>query len=170
MFDKLLCLYKLPLPENPKGYTGAVDFQTKNFNNFLDYYKIDDDGKLWFLKKEPKRSKWVFCENITDTIIIRNSYKHDYDEKYDYNIEYEIVIIKGILDSAKIIYFDAILNSDRKKFIDELNKRDEFENTILYRYFLIYYNIIIKHLFKLIFKLLDVIYKLAWKIENKLRI
>lgn len=170
MFDKLICLYELPLPVDSKGYTGAVDFQTKNFNNLLDYYKIDRDGKLWFSKKELKGNKWVLCENITDTITIRNSYKYDYNEKYDYSIVYEIVIIKGILDSAKIIDFTVSLNEDRKKLIDELNQREIFENTFLYKYFFYFYNRSLNYIFKLIFKLLDITYNIMWKIENRLRI
>lgn len=169
MFDRLLCLYDLPLPEDPKGYTGAVEFQTKNFDNFLDYYKIDQDGKFWFLKKENKGSKWI-PHQITDTITIRNSHIYDYNEKYDYSIVYEIVIIKGVLDSAKIIDFTVNLNEDRKKLIDELNERDNFEQTFLYKYCFSYYNRTLNYLFKLVFKLLDLMYKLAWRIENKLRI
>ena len=47
MFDTVVCKYKLPMPEDPKGYSGSDDFQTKDFECLLDNYEIREDGTIW---------------------------------------------------------------------------------------------------------------------------
>lgn len=49
MFDEINCKYPLPMPADPQGYTGSVDFQTKSLNNALDKFEIREDDTLWIL-------------------------------------------------------------------------------------------------------------------------
>lgn len=188
MFDRLTCLYKLPLPEDPKGFTGETEFQTKSFNNFLDHYKIDEEGMLWFSTRKSdfnvvknidgdnlfiEKQDWIFCDNITNTIEIHNSI-HSENKDHDYWISYELVVIKGKVDSVKIISFESTPNAERKDRVSELiksfEKRDQFENTFLYKIFFRYYNNFITSLFTSIRNLIDFSSKMLWKLENKLKI
>lgn len=188
MFDRLTCLYKLPLPENPKGFTGVTEFQTKSFNNFLEHYKIDEEGMLWLSTRKSdfnvlkniesndlfiEKYDWILCDHVTNTIEIHNSI-HNEDKEYDYWISYELVIIKGKVDAVKILSFEASLNTERKDRVNELikafEKRDRFENTFLYKKIYSHYNKIIISLFRSFRELLNFISKISWKIEDKLRI
>lgn len=188
MFDRLTCLYKLPMPEDPKGFSGTTEYQTKSFNNFLDHYKIDDEGILWISTHKSdfniiknindsdffvEKNDWVACNNITNTIEIHDSI-HSEDKEYDYWISYELVIVKGKVDSAKIISFEATPNAERKDRVNELiksfEKRDRFEQTFLYRNLFKYYNNFITSLFTSIRHLIDFSSKILWKLENKFRI
>lgn len=188
MFDRLTCLYKLPLPEDPKGFTGVTEFQTKSLNNFLDHYKIDQEGMLWLSTRKSdfnvvknidgdnffiEKHDWIFCDNITNTIEIHNSI-HNENKDYDYWINYELVVIKGKVDGVKIISFEATSNAERKVRVNNLiksfEKRDQFENTFLYKNLFKYYNNFITSLFTSIRHLVDYLSKMLWKLENKLRI
>lgn len=188
MFDRLTCLYKLPLPEDPKGFTGVTEFQTKSLNNFLDHYKIDEEGMLWLSNRKSdfnvlknidsedffvEKYDWVFCDHVTNTIEVHNSI-HSEDKEYDYWISYQLVIIKGKVDSVKILTFEATLNAERKDRVNELiksfEKRDQFENTFIYKNIFIYYNNFITSLFTSIRNLIDFLSKILWKLENKLKI
>ncbi len=40
MYDSIECKCFLPMPDEPKGYTGSHGFQTKDFDCSLDIYII----------------------------------------------------------------------------------------------------------------------------------
>ncbi len=46
MYDSIECKCWLPMPDEPKGYTGSHGFQTKDFDCALDIYIIDENGKM----------------------------------------------------------------------------------------------------------------------------
>jgi hypothetical protein len=55
MFDSIRCDYPLPLPlevvdKLPDIY--EKEFQTKDFENLLDYYILTEEGELLFHKKK----------------------------------------------------------------------------------------------------------------------
>ena len=56
MYDSIDCHYSLPMPEDPKGYTGSYGFQTKDFDCGLDLYVIDKDGRLSIERRE---TEWI---------------------------------------------------------------------------------------------------------------
>ena len=56
MYDSINCEYPLPMPEDPKGYTGAFGFQTKDFDCALDIYIINKEGQLLVERRE---TEWV---------------------------------------------------------------------------------------------------------------
>ena len=56
MYDSIDCQYPLPMPDDPKGYTGSFGFQTQDFECALDIYIIDKDGQLFL---EQRETEWV---------------------------------------------------------------------------------------------------------------
>ena len=55
MFDSVQCNYPLPLPLDvvdlyPDLY--EKEFQTKDLENLLDHYILNEDGELLWIKKE----------------------------------------------------------------------------------------------------------------------
>ena len=47
MYDTVICKYPLPMPDDPKGYAGSDDFQTKDLDLALATYIIDENGQLF---------------------------------------------------------------------------------------------------------------------------
>jgi len=184
MFDEINCKYPLPMPENPQGYTGSVDFQTKSLDNALDKFEIREDGTMWILNvtHEPtddvmwpfkiKDTQWV-QHNITQTIEI-----HDYissDEKgLDYSIEYKIIIIDGKVQKVDLTQFEARDNSHRleqqRVHTELMKQRWAFESTLVYRILFRPYNEIIRFIFKHLCRANRYWYNNLWKLERKLTI
>jgi hypothetical protein len=192
MFDSVIIKYKLPLPNEPYGYTGTNHFQTKDFENALDCYELREDGTLWLRECEREyiggnpngktfREKFGTCKetkvwwtqvHITKTIKVY-SYEQT-DGSYDYSIDYKITIIDGIIKSAELEKFEAIPNEIRKlnnkMWLERVKARKQFENTI--RYKLIYgpYNKILKYIFLKMHKINNFFSVNIWKIEDKFKI
>ena len=161
MFDSISCKYKLPQPENPHGFTGTTDFQTKDFENALDLYLIKEDGALYRVCAEyseidpnfkpksifdyPPREKireWEERQNITQTISMYDYINWD-DGDFDFWIEYDVVFVDGVVKSATIAKFEASDNKQRKennrKFEKEMREYQEFRKTFFYRFFYRFY-------------------------------
>ena len=193
MYDTIICKYPLPMPDDPKGYTGSHDFQTKDLDLALSSYDIDENGQLFIHRHEGEwiegnknseslfgrmghfktTKRWLEELNITTTIVFYD-YQHSQNTDYDYFIEYETVFVNGKMTSAKLIKFEANNNAERKKkdieFEEKLKRHHEFIKTWKYKYFVKPYNKIISYSFR---KLSKVSYNLSYfisKIERKIRI
>lgn len=200
MYNSVDCQCPLPMPEDPKGYTGSHSFQTKDFECALDVYIIDKDGQLFL---EQREMEWVlgnpsgknfleksgyaktvktWLEPLTNTCTIQfydfiDSNKTD----YDYFITYEAVFINGKMSSVKIINFEANENAKRKirdaEFAKKNKENYQFRQTWQYKYFVKPYNKTIRYIFSRLIKFLSNISKFLSnisyalrKIENKIEI
>lgn len=190
MYDTITCKYHLPMPEDPKGYTGSYDFQTKDLELALGLYEIDENGQLsihrsegiWVEGDQNSKSvigrlahfkptkKWVEALNTTTTIIFYD-YQHSENTDYDYFIEYEAVFVNGKITSIKLIKFEATDNAERKKkdieFKKELDEWFRFKKTRKYKYFVNPYNKLIKFIFRYFNKILGFFSRNIWTIERK---
>ena len=191
MFDSIVISgYVLPQPENPQGYLCSKDFQTKDFNCYMDYYEIREDGSLWIRKSD---TEWVEGDAKSKSVMDRIGYLktikswwekypitqtinfYDYQEsdvsEFDYSIEYEAVIVEGFVKEVKIFKFEAIENDDRKKrdieFDRKWKERREFQATTKYK--LIYgpYNKVITTIFRYMSKIAGYIQNHIYKWESK---
>lgn len=191
MFDDIVCKYPLPLPENTKGYT-PHGFQTKDFDCALDLYEIREDGTLWLKQRESEfvkgnpdakslfdrighikevRSWW---EHVKLTQTIRMYDYHHTDGPYDYNVEFEVVFIDGIIDKIKLVKFDVMNNMKRQELSkyhsEQLKLRSEFESSIFYRFIGNPYNKVIMFMSNSIYKFGSFLTSICWKLEKKLTI
>ena len=190
MFDTIICKYPLPMPSDPKGYSGSEDFQTKHLDCGLDTYEIAANGQLSVHKREgkyiegDKEAKGLFdkigryeitktwVEPVYDTLTME---MYDYEQsdksEYDYFIQYEVVFIDGIVDEIKLIVFEATDNAERKKKDKEFDKKlkewYEFTKTRKYKYFVNPYNKSIKFIFRKISKILSFLSSKVWTLESK---
>lgn len=193
MFDDIVCKYKLPLPEDPKGFTGSTNFQTKDLDCALKRYEIHEDGSLHVQQQEgeyvppDKKAKglvgrigyykvtktWLEPLKITNTIRI-NDYQTPNDTDYDYWVSYDIVFIDGQIKDVKLVEFEATPNEKRKKSDEEHNLEMDrwykLSQTKRYRYLYRPYNIVIRKIFNGITKCLTKLKLLANSLERKLRI
>ena len=191
MYDNIVCKYPLPLPEDTKGYI-LESFQTKDLDCALDSYEIRDDGTLWLRECEREHidgdpngktfsEKFGIIKEIkhwwthvkTTRTISMYDYHHS-DGAYDYFINFEVVFIDGVIDKIKLIEFDAMDNTERKKLhvrhIEELKKQKEFESTMFYKLIIKPYNKIIRFICRLIYKFGSFLIAKVWKLERKLTI
>jgi len=189
MFDTIICKYKLPMPDDPKGYSGRESFQTKDLECGLSTYEIDSAGQLFICKSEghfvegDKASKSFFdrighfkitkewLEPIFNTTEI---HMYDYvnsNTEYDYSIEYKITFIKGIVDRVEIFDFDAEPNEKRKlrdiAFKKENEEWIEFTKTCKYKYFVKPYNKSIRFIFRKTSNILSFLVEKTWILERK---
>ena len=193
MYDTIICEYPLPMPDDPKGYTGSDDFQTKDFDQSLATYTIDKNGQLFIHRFEGewepgnkdsdsfigklgyfKTTKtWQEQLNTTTTIVFYD-YIHSENTDYDYLIEYEAVFVVGKMTSVKLTEFTATHNAERKKKDEEyeirLQEHRKFAKTRRYKYFVRPYNQTISFIFRQLGK---ISYKLPYllnRIERKIKI
>ena len=193
MYDTIICEYPLPMPDDPKGYTGSDDFQTKDFDQSLTTYTIDKNGQLFIHRFEGewepgnkdsdsfigklgyfKTTKtWQEQLNTTTTIVFYD-YIHSENTDYDYLIEYEAVFVVGKITSVKLTEFTATHNAERKKKDEEydirLQEHRKFVKTYRYKYFVRPYNQTISFIFRQLGK---ISYKLPYllnRIERKIKI
>ena len=157
MYDTIICKYPLPMPDDPKGYVGSHDFQTKDLDLALSLFDIDENGQLFIHQHEGEwtegnkdsksifgrigyfktTKKWLEQLNTTNTIVFYD-YQHSQNTDHDYFIEYEAIFINGKMTSVKLINFEANDNTERKKKDEEFDKKlkdwHEFTKTRKYRY------------------------------------
>jgi hypothetical protein len=193
MYDNIICKYPLPMPDDPKGYTGSYDFQTKDLDLILGLYVIDKNGQLSIQRKDGewvqgnKKSdsligtlgyfkttkEWLEELNTTTTTVFYD-YQHSQNTDYDYFIEYEAIFVNGKLTSIKLIKFEAKDNSERKRkdieFDKKLEEHRKFINTWKYKYFAKPYNRIISFVFRKTNKISQNLSRILYKIENKIKI
>jgi hypothetical protein len=193
LYNSVDCHYPLPMPEDPKGYTGSHGFQTKDFECALDVYIIDKDGQLLIERRD---TEWIegdpngegflskighvktiktWLEPLTNTCTIQfydfiDSNKTD----YDYFITYEAVFINGKMSSVKIINFEANDNAKRKirdvEFAKKNKENYQFRQTWQYKYFVKPYNRVVSFIFFKTIKVLSFLSTTLYKIERNIRI
>ena len=142
MYDSIDCHYSLPMPEDPKGYTGSYGFQTKDFDCGLDLYVIDKDGRLFIERRE---TEWIEgdtnSKNFLDKLGHIKTVKtwlealdhtctiefHDYitsdNTDYDYWIQYKATFIRGQISDVKLTNFEATSNSKRKILMSNIQNK-----------------------------------------------
>lgn len=157
MYDSIICKYPLPMPEDPKGYTGSREFQSKDLDCTLSFYEIREDGSIWEEKREteyvPGNDKaktfwgkighlktiktWFEPLQINNFINIYD-YQQNNKGDYDYDIEYRIRFENSKIVDVKLVDFEAIDNTSRKKLHEENEKTwlkwIEYKKTYRYRY------------------------------------
>lgn len=175
MFDTIVVQCNLPMPEDPMGYSGSSEFQTKDLENCLLNYKIDKDG-LFFVEKQTiervpgnKNAKSILDRIGSMKIIERWWEKYDisnkirfYDYKttnkdFDYDIEYEAQFLNGKLVEVKLFKFKAIENTSRKKmelaFKKEMFERRKFINSFKYKFFFRFWNSLLRFISRVVSKM-----------------
>lgn len=193
MYDSIVCKYPLPMPDDPKGYSGSEDFQTKDLDLSLSTYTIDENGQLFIHRFEGEwepgnkdsdsfigkigyfktTKKWLEQLNSTITVVFYD-YQKSNNTDYDYFIEYEAVFVIGKITSVKLIAFEANNNAERKikdaEFNEKLKKHHEFIKTWRYKYFVKPYNKTISFVFR---KTSKAFYNLSYilnRIEVKIKL
>lgn len=180
------------MPEDPKGYRGSTDFQTKDLGETMSTFEIREDGTLWkeaveyeYEEGNPKAKNWIDRlptskrissswnqEIFTDTIVMYD-YINSKKGPYDYIIDYEVVFIKGIVSSVKILDFEAQDNFQRKvnekRFEKEMEEWNKFQQTRQYKYFVKPYRIVINFIFRKLHRFLDYIKNNLWRVERLLK-
>jgi hypothetical protein len=185
MYDSIDCQYPLPMPDDPKGYTGSFGFQTKDLECALDIYIIDKDGQLSLERRE---TEWVggdpngksfleksghlrtiktWLEPLNDTRTIQfYDYVDSNNTDHDYWIVYEAFFADGKIKCVELINFEARPNSERKKKDIEFRKKmqewDEFRKTRRYKYLFNPYN-------KSLRFVCDNLYKFLYSLPNRVR-
>jgi hypothetical protein len=193
MYNSVDCQYPLPMPEDPKGYTGSHGFQTKDFECALDLYIIDKDGQLLIERRD---TEWIegdpngegflskmghlktiktWLEPLTNTCTIQFYDYIDSDKTdYDYFITYEAIFINGKMSSVKIINFEADNNAKRKirdaEFAKKNKENYQFRQTWQYKYFVKPYNSVVSFIFFKTIKVLSFLSTTLYKIERNIRI
>lgn len=180
------------MPEDPKGYSGSERFQTKDLDNCLSLFKIEEDGTIWVETYENKiisgnpKGKSIFdrvgyVEKInvawkqlfdTDTIEIYNYSQSNGD--YDYWISYKLVFYNGVISSVHLLEFKASDNSSRKlrdkEFEEELKQRAKLVATLRYRILYRPWNKAINFIFCNLREITQKLGSTLWKVESFLKI
>lgn len=177
------------MPEDPKGYSGSKDFQTKDLDCSLSIYEIDSNGQLLINKTEghfvegdknsnhilgkighyevTKRWNEFVCETSE---ICMYDYIHSDKTEYDYFIEYKVIFIYGLIDEVKLVKFEAENNAARKKKDEEFRKKmknwHEFTKTRKYRYILRPYSSCVKFVFRKLSSGLKFLQSKIYKVEK----
>lgn len=188
MYDSVEVLYKLPMPENPLGYVASEGFQTKDLDNTLSLYQINEKGELHLQKAKTKwvegnpksksvmgklghveviESWWERCWHHGEVCIYDFKYgKGD----YDYWIEYKITYSKGELTDVELLKFEATPNEERKKSDEEFHKRlqacAEFRKSKKYRYFFKHTNYCVRAIFRFTRNILSFASRNLHKVED----
>ena len=191
MFDDIECKYPLPMPNDPKGYTGSNHFQTKDLDNSLSLYEIREDGTIW--RKFVTKSEYVEDDKKSKSIMGRIGYlkslEHEYRQQfditnirmydymqtegeYDYNIDYEVNFENGVVKNVKIVNFKATDNKSRKerdaKWKEESRIRNKFTSTLRYRFVYQHWNKMIRFVFRYLHSIVNFIHSNLYKIERYL--
>ena len=193
MYDSIDCHYSLPMPEDPKGYTGSYGFQTKDFDCGLDLYVIDKDGRLSIERRETEWIEgdpngksfldkmghvktiktWLEALNNTCTIEFHDYITSD-NTDYDYWIQYKATFIRGQISDVILTNFEATSNSSRKKSDEEfkikLGQRRDFVETWRYKYIYHPYNTVLRAVVRRTTTWLGRASSLIFKLESKIRI
>jgi hypothetical protein len=165
MFDSIQCEYPLPIPLEVVDVLPDIynqEFQTKDLENLLDNYILNEDGELLWIKKE---YKWVddedaflkgYMEKISEEIVpfhfhgILNFYCYetvyesdevsfDKEEKAkDISIDYLAKFTNGKLDFIEILSYEIADATGRlfdlKQRLEEANlKADRWYNKYIFR-------------------------------------
>lgn len=128
MFDEIFCKKELPLPDEIKEYTDWKNFrfQTKDLENCLLEYIIEDDGILYetviereYIEYSEEERKSVKPWNLWKDVIekSRTNEKLDYhgkirfytyenlNDEYDFMVDFDAYFIYGKLDKIELAEF-----------------------------------------------------------------
>jgi hypothetical protein len=194
LYDTIKCKYSLPMPDDPKGYSGSEYFQTKDLDCSLGYYEIREDGNLWaehreaeYIAGDPKgktlleklgrmetKKRWFELDYFHGTIEMYDYIDHDNSKDFDYFISYEIQFDKGTVKNIRLLNFEATPNQKRKErdkeFNEKMRKSYEFRQTKKYKYIYGPYNKAIKYIFRKLYTFSNKIPSLILNLENKLQL
>lgn len=158
MFDSLKCNYPLPLPLEaidllPDVY--SLEFQTKDFDNTMSEYILDESGKLLYNKCE---YEWVDDDDAflkgTLKLISEEIVPHPYhgvvnfyfyetvygpgeDQSVDVTVDYLAKFSDGYLVDIEVLNYEITDSSDRQIAIREMIKESARQSKLWYnRYFL----------------------------------
>jgi len=154
MFDSIRCDYPLPLPlevvdKLPDIY--EKEFQTKDFENLLDYYILTEEGEILF---HQKKYEWRdddssflkgYMEVIEEEIIphpfhgLLNFYSYEtvYSDTsrlsgYDISIDYMAKFNNGRLDSIEVLEYKIEDATERLVELDKFFKKQQLIRNFWY--------------------------------------
>lgn len=157
MFDIVNCKYPLESPEELKDWnidTKNIEFQTKDFENLMETYIIQENGDLW---KKHEEYKWVDDDNAFlkgyMNVVSSEDKPHPYhgilefycyedlEEKngkhYVYSALYNAKFNDGKLVEMKSIDLKVEDVTEHKKRMDDFfQKEKEKRNRFINKYFL----------------------------------
>lgn len=200
LYSTIQCQYPLPQPIIPLGYSGSKDFQTKDFDEDMRLYVINESGQLLRREEEVKWTEgdknaknwldrlgscelikewWTEC-NYTGCVNMYDYITSD-ELDHDFSIEYEVKFENGIVKEVRLFKFETDSNHSRKenerKWQKEMEDLAAFQKTRRYKYFFKYYNSFIFIIFRTICSLLNTISTnsqrlrmFLWRVENKLKV
>ena len=147
LFDTIYCEYPLPLPEfteeeikdihagdpDEKGWEDwkDVEWQTKDMENCLDVYNIEDDGQIyvrgtdWFeTEKGEVKTEEGSLEKFEKTAEI-NFYQMFTGKEYDHWVEFKATVWKGEVKEIELVEYKKEDNSDRLDFQEQMKHQIE---------------------------------------------
>jgi hypothetical protein len=140
LFDTVICDYPLPLPsfseEELKDILSAheegewkgwseVEWQTKDMENALDFYSIEDDGQIylrgtnWVEEEGAVSAKEGELEKFEKTAEI-NFYQMFLGEKWDHWVEFKATIWKGEVKEMELVEYKKEDNFERIEIQKEI--------------------------------------------------
>ena len=194
LYDTIKCKYPLPMPDDPKGYSGSEYFQTKDLDCALGYYEIREDGNLWsehreaeYIAGDPKgktlleklgrmetKKSWFELEYFHGTIEMHDYQDYDNSKDFDYFISYEVQFDKGTVKNIRLLNFEATPNQKRKErdkiFHEKMRLSYEFRQTKKYKYIYGPYNKAVRYIFRKAYNLSNKIPSFILNLENKLQL
>ena len=185
MFDYIQCKYPLPDVDlsgttlNQKDL--AADCQTKDLENILRCYTIEEDGRISYIQY--KNSKWIegdpkaknpmdrfgymdqtdpeTCYLSGNHVIEFGNFLTDNRGDFDYSWDWEATVLDGKVQTIRLVKLEKLCNKQRKQtdlaWEAQTKKTKEFQKTFYYKYF---YKYIIKYKHWLRYKIITWLQKL----------
>lgn len=160
LFDTIECEYALPLPEftddQRKDFSLAlgggeidlktVEWQTKDLDNMLDHYTIEDDGQVYV-----RASQWYESEDSPNGVkpelsegiekVERTAEVHLYNiffgEEYDHWLDYKVTLWKGEVKEAELYEYKCEGNEERiemQKNMEDMLKSQSKKKSVILKY------------------------------------
>lgn len=166
MFDYITCKY--PLPEVDLTGTSltlkeiTLDNQTKDLENSLEHYTIEEDGRISYTHynvsrwiKPDERIEGIFAKigsierddpetrYLTGNhVIVFGNFIHKDEDSFDYSWDFEAKIDEGKVTSIRLMHLKKFPNEERKKTSAELREKmrryEKYKKTFRYKYFFKY--------------------------------
>lgn len=164
LFDNIVCEYALPMPEElgelTKEQIQKANYQTKDFDNFLDSYKICSEGFLWrlsvsgyyeegnrkaksiadrlpkFFKTGESWEKYIHTGLVNFYQEFRNREDGLTELKNDYWVEYNASFIEGRISSLSVFEFKKEDNTERLAREAEFKKKREDLDAFLNKWYI----------------------------------
>ena len=168
------------MPDDPKGFTGCKDFQTKDLENAMMTYHIDVSGQLyvrgslrgWYDGDVSEEDKNKLTPENRNVVLFLYDYQTNDDKEFDYSIEYELVILNGKVTSCMLKQFEAIPNSDRRRQQSVWDNRDKIRREYMQTRFYLYFDrpwcIVTRWVFHRIHKTLEYLSSKQYFVERSM--